>query len=117
MCRKVLSIFLMALFMLVSAELYTADTAFAQDVWAYSNGNENVYIMTETIINSPEDVTVTVKEVRENVVRYTGKILFNRVNMHWMAQTGSGFKDVGSISSSAYASAIWRTVQPYLRKW
>ena len=48
MCRKVLSIFLMALFMLVGAELYTADTSFAQDVWAYSNGNENVYIMTET---------------------------------------------------------------------
>jgi len=114
--KKLLSVLCLVLAMFISTSIAHISTASAQDVWAYSDEYGTTYVMTETIINAPEDVTVNVKKVASNGKVTINQIIFDRHTMSWLAQTFSGFRVIGPISDSKYASSIWRTVQPYLRK-
>lgn len=91
--------------------------ALAKDVWAYGDGQENVYVMTETITNAPQDVSVKVKKVKNNRVVGINEIIFDKTYLTWMAQTGTGFRHIGPIESSPYAKAVWNVVKPRLTKW
>ena len=90
--------------------------ALAEDVWAYSDEYGTTYVIAETITNAPEDVSVKVKKVQGNRVVGINEIIFDKTNMTWVAQTGTGFRNLGPISNSRYATAVWNVVKPRLRK-
>ncbi len=91
--------------------------ALAKDVWAYNSEYDTTYVMTETIVNAPEDVSVKVKKVKNNRVVAINEIIFNKFSMTWLAQTGTGFRNIGPIKESPYATAVWNVVKPRLTKW
>ena len=112
--RRVFSICILVLAALVFTQFSAASTASAQDVWAYSSENGQTYVMTETIINSPEEVSVKVKSVKDNGKVNIFDIWFIKSNMTWVGQVGTGTKNLGPIFSSSYATAIWNVVRPLL---
>lgn len=119
MCRKVLSIFLMALFMLVGAELYTADTAFAKDVWAYNDGYDDHYLVAPVKhVESDNGFTCTVKIVHNGNfanlyhVRYAyGKGLI--MNYYIMDRQRATWKFMGNIKNNPCIAAIYEVGRNY----
>ena len=112
--RRVFLICILVLAALVFTQFSAASTASAQDVWAYSSENGQTYVMTETIINSPEEISVKVKSVKDNGKVNIFDIWFIKSNMTWVGQVGTGPKNLGPIFSSPYATAIWNVVRPLL---
>ena len=112
--RRIFSICILVLAVLVVTQFFASSTASAQDVWAYGNEDGQTYVMTETIINSPEEVSVKVKNVRDNGRVDIFDIWFIKSNMTWVGQVGTGTKNLGPIFSNPYATAIWNVVSPLL---
>ena len=94
-----------------------APTAYAQDVWAYSDENGDDYVMTETIAKVRDElgdteIRVNVKNVKDNRVNIN-PVIFTSFGT-WRTRFSTGFRDVGPVKTNSYANAIYKVVKQYL---
>jgi len=99
-------------------------TSYAEDVWAYSSEWGDDYVITDEITLEKDDgvtiVNVKVKQVKDGKVAIHPVSFFkgandnNDNNITWSAMTGTGMRNLGPITYSAYASSIWKVVKNYI---
>lgn len=117
--KKLISLLFLTCSILFSTTVLNIHEANAQDVWAYSDKDKTVYVVTETIRfeENPEFVSSELKAVESDGIVRNYKIMFNCKTSWWLGLTSSGeFKYIAPIEQSNYAASIWRVVKPYLGK-
>lgn len=115
--RKFFATIILGGAIVIGGEIGAASTAYAQDVWAYSNEYGNDYVMTETIAKVRDKwgdnyIRVNVKNVHNNRVNIN-PVIFTSYGT-WRTKFSTGFRDVGPVKGNAYASAIFKVVKQYL---
>ena len=111
LARLFLAIFLAFAFAVLGATV-SPGVSSAEDVWAYSSEYGDDYVMTETISKCERGIELNVKRVKDGEV-HIDPVIFTKHNT-WCGLTSTGMRDVGLVSWSKYASAVWNVVKNYL---
>lgn len=117
--KKLMSVLFIVFALLVSTTIINIHKADAQDVWAYSDENSSVYVITETIQYEihPKFASALLKEVSDDGNVKILKIMFHPESLWWLGRVSTGeYKYIAPIKDNKHVSAIWEIVGPRLEE-